>query len=340
MINDLKYIKEKTLELEESFEKLHKNSLKTYKTFRSFKKSFLNYSIINSSQIEILDLYLTKNSNIYLVLNLEFYLPSSQTVEFSLLINNICIMKSSKHFENGKNEIILNKDFSANATINYKMMLSIKSIDNKQIELNNANLLIYGIPEITNNFKYQTLDVDNTLLMSYLENGELFYLLANKNISYYNTLDFKYLTNAKDYCFVYDKENDEIFIFKIDNDNNLTFSKFDLISHQFIDSNVSSVSACFGNNIILVSYVKNSNVYYFIINNNSIGKICRIEQFYNIVKTNTFFNEANSKFYISLTSSNNQNYLIESLTENFSKGENICASFSYLITTYEVGNEI
>ncbi len=340
MINDFKFIKNKTLELEESLEKIHKEAVKTYKHFKNINKNFINYSIINFTEIELYSLRLIKNSNIYFSLNTEIYLPSTQNIEASLLVNNICISKVTISLNNGNNVINLNKDFVPLSNSNYIIKLSIKSLDDKQIELKSANLFIYGINEDTPNTKYQVLELNNKLLLSYLDNEELYYYLANKNISYYNALEFNYFSNAKDYSFVFNKKSNEILLFKIDNDNNLTQSKISLFNYTHIDSNVSSVSAVWGDNKILLAYTKNLKCYYLIIENNSIGSVNELIHLDNIKNIKTYYNEINNKFYIVLTNLNNQNYLIESLDKVSSNSENIYVEFDYTIETFEVNNEV
>ena len=65
MINDIKYIKEKTAELESSIEKLHKDTLKTYKSFKTINKPLLNYSIINTTELELFNIPILNKTDLY-----------------------------------------------------------------------------------------------------------------------------------------------------------------------------------------------------------------------------------------------------------------------------------
>ena len=341
MINDVKYIKEKTDELESSINKLHTNTLKTYKTFKTINKPLLNYSIVNSTEIELYNVYVLNNTNMYFMCKIDFYLPSAQNVSFALLIDSICVVKSIKYFAYGKNEIFLSKDFSSITTSTCSIKLVVESIDKKQIELNNVSLTIYGLKENAENINYQSIEVGNdSILLSYLDNSELYYLLTKKSKNYYNFSDFIYYSSVKSYSFSYNTLNCKLLLFYIDENNILYLTDINSQQHELLDTDTTVVSSCYGNNMILVCYIQDFTCKYLFIESGTVSKVSKIDFFSNLINVKTSYNNCNGKFYLVLTDTNNQNYLVESINENLSLAEKLKASVGFTITINEVSNEV
>lgn len=341
MINDFKYIKEKTLELESTLEELKNEKNTSLNNFKSISKNLLNYSITDESEIELYSFYLVNDNSVLFNLNIDFYLASSQNLEFQLIVNNICIYKTNKYFNYGNNNITINKDYTSLNTGEFLAKIKIKSLDKKQIEINKIELIFYGVDNEQQQIIYHTTEIeDNKLLLSYLYNEELYYLIVDKNVEYYNYSDFKYLANAKSYSFTYDNINNKILFLKINKENKLILNTLYESNEKIIDTNVNKVSCSFGNNKVLVCYLKNNKCYYLSIQNNIPSNTQSIHSFQNLKNITTSYNKHSDKFYIVLTDFNNQNYLIESIDENLEKRENIKVNLDFTIETYEVDNEI
>ena len=340
MINDFKYIKDKTLELESQIDTLSKSTLKNYKSFKSINKKLLNYSILKSSTIELSKLTLIAESNICFYTQVSFYLPSAQSVEFSLMVDDICIFKSVQNFETGSNQTTLLKEYNPLITSESTILLKIKSLTEKQIEVNNVNLLIYGLSEVSKDVFYKSLIANDKLVLSFLEDNEIYYLVTDKSLQAYNSEEFYYYSSATSYDMSYDDKNDKILFFRVDTNKNLLYSTFDHNIEKLIDDNVDFVSSSYGNNQTLVCYVKNMQCYYVTIYNDTVSKTSKLNNYSTIKKVKTIFNEHSNKFYVVMSDDNNENYLVESADDKISLSENISASFNFLIETYGGTSEI
>ncbi len=138
------------------------------------------------------------------------------------------------------------------------------------------------------------------------------------------------------FSFAYSKESNQIFLFRINLNGDLFYSKLNE-TEEYLISKISYVSAISLNNILYVFCISDGKCLYFEIDelgNMSLTKT--INTYFNkLVRVNAFYNDYNNKIYVNISDSKNSNYLMEQTIETTNVASNISASYSLTINTYE-----
>lgn len=338
MIDKIKSLTSKINALESKIDKiaLKANSTKI-NTAKIINKKFLNLSILNSSMFKIAEFTSTNNNSLSLICKVKFYLPSSQNVEISLIVNNISIEKTTGKFTTGENEVTLVQNYQPLTNSNNIINVSISSLDKKQIELTSINLNIYGLDSDNFSTSYNFIKTQDSVWIMVLNNEELFLLNSPIENQYFNSSDFTYHSASKSASFA--KINETVYLFRVDTDENLKYSILPNSKETLLQTNISHVSASGNDSIILLVFIKNNKAFYMTFENNTTSNPKSLFPTKSFTSTFTYYNNYNNKFYVILSDKNNSNYLVESKNEELEIGENLSTKILFNIETYEVQNE-
>lgn len=330
MKNELKKIKNKTYELEQNIEQLNLQ-IKSNNTISVIQKDFLNFSILESKAFTLCNVTANYQTNIILNLKLNIYLPYSQSIVYSLIINNNQIFKEEKEFLAGQNIIEIMQPYFSIISQELIIKVKISPKANKQILLQSAYLTIYGASKNEEDTEYRFCETNTNYLISLTKDNNLYYRICPKSNISLTMSDFKFYTTCVSHCFSSDGEN--IYLFRVDKNNNLFYSNFLNSEEIFISSDVNYVSAIYGKNRILVAFICKNQCYFCEIHNNILSNIKNIQSIINCKKVFCSYNPSNDKFYILITTTNQDNYLIESISETSLGYETLKYNNSFSITT-------
>ena len=342
MIDAIKTVVNVTDELSQKLSEIEKtqNSTKKATNCINFEQNLLNYEILDTKKILLATFDVKQNVNLYLQCQLEFSLQTTEKIRFTILINDIAIYKSTKNLNAGFNQINLNKNYTPLISESIDVYIVIEPLTNKMVLLSFANLAVWGISEIENDITYNSLDIKDNLLISYLDNNLLYYKIVPNTVDAFTSEDFIFLSNAKAYCFAFDSDNNKTLFFRIDSNGTLFYSDLNSGFETSIDTNTYSVSACYGQNKLFVCYLKDNLCHYLEIKDNTISSVNYFKCYnYKLKSVYTYFNKYSKKFYIVLEDFNNSNFLLESSVEDYLTNENISIKYSINIDTYEVLDE-
>ena len=339
MINSIKTLINKTNELEEKINNLSHSQANIYSTggFASFSKNYINLSFSNLDNFIIAEFETEASKHLYFQNQIELNLPLSQNVKITLLLNDIAIYKSTRKLQEGFNQISIMKSYVPFKSEQVKVYLKIVAEDGSPITIISNNLFVWGLYEKPSQIEYQAIETNDKYLLSYINNNSIYYCFVEKNESSLNAEDFQYFGTAQSYSFVYNNKLDELFLFRVDLNGNLFYTEFFENNETYITSNVSHVSATMGNNLIVVSYIKNSNCHTFEFDSNrTILNGTAVSCFnFELIKSYIYYNSFNNKYNLILTDINNSNYLTQNVVETETEHKFINASYSISITTYE-----
>lgn len=338
MIDKLKSLLNKTSELENQIEEIEKsNQSKAPQVICScFSKNLLNFSILSSRTILLAEFNVDEDSVITFQNQIDINLATNQKVKFSIIVNDISIYKSTKNLNAGYNQVNLIKTYTPFISEKIKVYLQITSVDNKLVTLISESLFVWGINESYASIEYQAVETSDKFLLSYINNNVLYFLYTNKENTANNYEDFNYFSSAKSHSFVYVKNQNKIYLFRVDLDGRLFYSNFDDNNEIYLTNNVSKVSAAASSDTICVTYVKDNICHYLEINKDGKYSIDKtINNLRNkIINTYVYYNNYKSKFYIVLTDEYSSNFIMESLSESKSSSSTLNASYEINITTY------
>ena len=298
-------------------------------------KNFSNTEIILKKKILITKIQATEKSNIFFQCLLDLNMSNSEEIEFSFIVNDICIYKSKKNLNSGSNQVCVMQNYMPIASENLDIYIEINPLNNKQVNLSMASLFMWGKFNYEPEISYQVIETNDKYLISLMDNNSIYYKLVDKMKLKLNFSDFTFLDNAISYSFCHDTENNKTYYFRVDLMGNLFYSDFYNQNEIYIESNVSKVSCAVSNNgNILVCYIKNNTCFCFEIYDKQISYHKRL--FSNISATDClcYYNKFRDKFCIIATSSNDSNYFVEEIDDNFSQIDNINASYSVSIELY------
>lgn len=330
MKDELKKIKNKTYELEQNIEQLNLQ-IKSNNTISVIQKDFLNFSILESKEFTLCTVTANYQTNIILNLKLNIYLPYSQNITYSLIINNNQILKEEKEFSAGQNIVEIVQPYFSIISQELTIKIKISPKFNKQILLQSAYLTIYGASKNEEDTEYRFCETNTQYLISLTKDNNLYYYICPKSNISLTLSDFKFYTTCISHCFSSDSEN--IYLFRVDKNNNLFYSNFLNSEEIFISSDVNYVSAIYGKNRILVAFICKNQCCFCEIYNNVLSNIKNIQSIINCKKTFCSYDSSNDKFYILITTTNQDNYLIESISETSLGYETLTYNNSFSITT-------
>ncbi len=341
MINQTYSLILKTDELEEKIEELEnsQNSSSSSVNCINFSKSFSNLAIITSKKIELATASIESNSSIYLQLQIEISVPSSEKVYFSLYVDDICIKKSTRTLSSGETEVTIMQDYTSIMSQDVTFYLEIQPVDEKIIYLQSTNLFVWGIVGENSLVKYQIVPYDENLFVSFIDNGQIYYKIITFENSSLCYDDFDVLDSAIDFSVI--NFSGEIIIFKVDSEGNLSSFVYNKLGSNFYLSGAEKVSVCHSDDMILVSFIKNGDCYAFTISDNISSNTAKI---YNTSKDITdvyaFYSQCNAKFFINITINNKDNFLIESLSEKTCSALHITSKFAVQVLLGEYDDEV
>ena len=205
---------------------------------------------------------------------------SKTQAKIELLVDDIVIASEIRTLEVGQTAILLLKSFNTNhnGTINVSVKITVLD-EGKTVKVLSNMLSAWGyIKEdyAVNECSMQVLPIGQNLIISYVQDGEIYCLTTAAIKNEFVKDDFTYVANGISHCFAEHKTSGEIYFFRVDYNGNLFCSKFaPTLNEQLIDTNVSCVYAkkCASSYAedILICYIKNNKPMYCTMTGNSIA---------------------------------------------------------------------
>ena len=338
MINQITSLFNKTDELEnylENFKKVQKRT-ENKTSCQSFIKNFSNLEVILPKKLLISKVSAEKNSRIFFQALVEFSLPTSETVDFTFLVNDIAIHSDRKTLGAGSNQIVIMRNYEPLESEELSIYLLIKPKNQKALNLQMISLFVWGDLEPLENVTYSAIETSDKFMLSFIDSGSLYTLLTDKQKGEYSFTNFEYQMPAISHCFVYDEFMNELLLFRVDENGNLFLSNFNDLNEKLILTQVKKVSACSnGQGRLLACVIKNNGCEYFEIDaNKNISTIKKLKVA-SVKPTNCycFFNTFRGEFCIAVADKNDSNFFVSEIKQTASGANNISA-------TYEISVEL
>lgn len=294
-------------------------------------KPNINYNISYS------DFYITEFENISLEKNKEVCFQiticaqSSNTSEvlFELLTNDNIIHSQTKIIYNLESDSIILKTYTPITTSTTTLSLKVTNLtENTIINIKEISTIIIGASNeiINSGIELRALEdtINNKVLISYIDNKELYYYFSPLEVKNLQSDQFKFLSPAKSHCFCYDKNSDtktesDIYLFRVAPNGNLYYSKiFKQNNELLIDIETETVYAvtCPENTdeLIFITYIKNGRCYYKTLRNSGISEAKELPLPLGNYKDVRVACSSNSEhIYVIATHENGSNYICHSL---------------------------
>lgn len=337
---NIKTLNNRISELENKFNKIENDIITedSSNNYTIFSKKLINYAILSKKLIKIADFNTIKNKNLYFNGQISVSLQANQKIEINTYINDKKIYSTIKSIISGEQEITFMCNYIPPKNEEVNFYIEITSLDNILITVKNITLYVFGLSSNILKPEYQIAETTDKYIFSIISNELLYYKFVPKSLTKLSIQNFNLYKSARSHCFVYITNSNKLLLFRVDVSGRLFYSDFNVGNEEFIDSEISCVSAATNDEKTIVCFVKNGNCYYTELNNlgtiNNINKVT-----VNLSSINhcyIYFNKYNNKFYILLTDKNESNYLIESLEENASASNNINVSYSISATSYNL----
>ncbi len=336
MINDLiKKLQLKISDLENEVEKIKKNSINKINElgFSMYSKKLINFKVLSSRRFKIASIKNHQKNNLFFQAKVSFYNYSSQEIGLSLYSNNIKIGTNTQLFGNDLCEISVNGTYQDLTSDEINIYLNLNPKSKKLISIISAHLTVWG-DNNSNNLEYEAVETSNNYFLCYITNNQLFYKLIDKN-QVDNEFEFElkgeYLSHS-----ICKTNSDELYLFKIDLNQNLIFENLQNSQELFISNNAQKVSCCYFDNQICFSYLSNGECYYGEIFNNAVISNKKLTSLFGKFSNCYLYSNNNlNKCYLILTKIDGSNYLLENISSNFSSSENICVEIELTISTGE-----
>lgn len=334
MINEITGLISRTEELEKYLEKFEKQQTKNSKknVCLDFSRNYSNLEVILPKKVLVARVNAEQGSSFFIQAVIDFTLSTSETVEFSLSINDISIYKVKKTLGSGSNQISIMSSFVPVLSEEVEIFVTITPQNQKQLLLSSVTMFVWGDFDITNKCEYEILETSDKYLLTLLYNNIIYYRFADKLNGEYTFSDFSYLAPAIDYSVIYDENNDSVVTLRIDENGNLFYSSLLGGSETLLIGGTEKVSASISpeSGKILVAVIKNKKCKYFEISGG--GEISLLNDLkygnHKITDCYVFYNSHRQKFCVILTAENLSNYYAEEIDETTSAVENISASYS------------
>lgn len=332
MKNEIKKLFNKTNDLEQQIEYLNSKSNNNNSVSVS-KKDFLNFSIIEEKTFDLCSVLINYQTTILINLKLSLYLPYNQNVEFELIINNHSIYKENKNCSIGQNNIEFVQSYFSQQIQDADIKIKIIPKSHKQLILQNATITLFGATIDENENEYRFCKREDDYLISFINDQKLYYKICEMKEQSLSTSDFVYYSSCKSHCFVFDEVNKKTYLFRVDKNGNLFYMEFLKSEEKFICGSVDSVFAIYAKNRIFVSFISEYQCYFFEITENIVLNINSINSVYGCKKSFVCYDSNKDKYYILITSNDNENYLVESINEKFFGSEYLNYSNTFTITS-------
>lgn len=326
-------LEKKLNSLEEKIKKLETKSISSLDNlgFNVYNKNLLNKNIISAKTFILKTITNNPKHTLFFQAKIKLLNYSTQDIQLKLLADDIQIEEETIKHNSGIVETTIFGTYQNLISDTIKIKLFVNPKSKKQITLLNTTLTVWGISE-TFAEEYDATENNSKYFLSYISNDRLYYkyFLKTKNV---DEVDFDFFEESSSHstcCF-----SDNIFLFRVDPNNNLFFCNVDNFEEKFIKNNVTKVSACASNDSIVFCFISDESCYYGEIKNNAIISINKINS--PVGKyINCYTYCKYDKCYVIVTKDNGGNYLLESLTPSYSSNENISAQVSISITQEEV----
>ena len=258
---------------------------------------------------------------------------------FTLQANYTSIQKVTQTLIPGENTISFFCNFVPISTEKLPIYLKIEPKEQKPVYLQSASIFVWGTSYTSEEVKYQGIELDSQYLISLVYFQTIYYKLTQKNSNEFVLEDLEEFADGISCCFVYSKDDDKVYYFRISSNNELFFSELGK-QEKFIMQGVSDVTACLQNNAFFVFILINEICYTFQIDKNGNWSMptklntlnLKVKSLYAYMASNI------NRIYLNVTSTNGENYLFEQISESTGKSEKINAS--YKIEFYISGNKI
>ena len=329
--NSIKNLQQQILDLENRLEKFEKktDNIIADSKFSTWCNNLLNVNIVTRRTLTVKTIKNISNQNLFFQLTIKFFNYSNQDIKFDLLCDNIQIGTEQNNFQNGLFDITISGTYKNTISDSLNIFTSINPKNNKQVTVLSTKLTVWGISQ-SEQYEYDAILTSTYCILTYIANGRLYYKKFNKELDD-KDFDFLYLNDSISHSLT--SHNDEVFLFRVDSEGNLFFSKFLNNNETFISKNVSKVSSCIFNNSILFTYISNGECYYGEIINNIVISNNKITSIFGKFNNCYMYSENfNNRCYLILSKENGSNYLLENIKDNFSSSENIYADINLSIT--------
>ena len=340
----VKYAYIKTTELESSSSSTSKSSIEKSKTNAiEFNSGILNMSVTSEADITCGKVRLY--GDVFLQNKVIIEANISGTILVEMLLDNVAILAEERILAVGQNEIILMKTHNNVAKTNADISIRIKMVTkNYACEVTNNVLVAWGSVEdlsTLGNIQMGSIEYDKGLLVSYCENNRIYAAKTAVEEKSLTAAEFNFVASGISHCFAKDKQGC-LYLFRVDDNGNLFFSKFGpILNEQKIDDGVSVVYArkCIDSHSedILVCYIKNGEPMFRCITNGVFGSATKFEvpsgRYIDIEIADS---ENADRMFVIFTHSNLSNYILYSVKEDSVSGfgEMLNASVAVEYTKY------
>ncbi len=324
--------------------------------FVEFDKNNLNVSINDESTtvIDFPTFSCVKSQEICFQIKCKINVTTGGALNASITVNNSKIYTETKQVSAGENEIILFKTFTPITSGTTSMTLSFDSSTTSfSASIDDIKVIIIGINAETVNTDIEMRAIkvaSNKILISYIDTQKLYYYVADTSESAISHDSFTCLNSAISHCFTTSSltlqntyDQNKIVLCRVDSDGKLYVSKcFAGETETLLDTSVTDVFACACpsslDDNILITYIKNGEIYYTSIKNDSIltPKKVNISQQSQFVSVFAVTQASSDFVYIIATSKNGSNYVIKSVNsqELCDEVETISADLTAVVTKY------
>lgn len=325
-------LQKKVLSLEEKVKKLESRAKDMIEEvgFKVYTRNFLNFQVLANKYIRIRTIDNKAKNSLFFQIKVKFFNFSEQTISFKLFADNIQIGADTLKYKSGENEVILFGTYQNTISDKIVIDISVKPKSNKQVTITNTTMTIWGDSQNSTE-EYDAVETSTKYFLSYISNNRLYVKYFDKTKAV-EDFDFEFIEESISHSVC--KNNDTIYLLRVDPDGNLFFGTYPELQEQFISNNVSKVSCCYCINLIIYSYITNGVCHYGEIKDNVVisNKILTT-QLGKFSDCYLYYNSFNNKIYLILSKADGNNYLLENITENFSSSENIASEIKLIIET-------
>jgi len=305
----------------------------------------------NSSYKLCLDnVVVSKSKNILFQVKISLTANIEGEVSFELIIDDLIIHNEVRSVSKSHTDIIILKKYTTIKAGNLPVCLHIATeSEDLTITINDITTVILGADNnvSSSDIELRALKInkENNIIVSYIDNNELFYLTTSLTEQSLKTEDFKFLAPSKSHCFCLESfanSEETVFLYRVDTDGKLYFSRFLTGEPEvFIDENVDVVYACpcpeVSDDFHIITYIKNGSCFYRTFKNDIISTEKNLmfpkDKYVDI---RVVSKQDCEHIYVIATNQNGSNYILHSLVE-VSTGkinEFLSASYSMFVSKY------
>ncbi len=297
---------------------------------------FLNFSCVKESKLKVASIEIVNDKNLLFECYIDIVLPTSQGVEYAILLGESVIFKGEENFEIGQNQIKIIQKTKPQKRGIVDIYIVIKPLLNKMLVLEDCLLNVWGcrVKEIEN--KYSAKSLGENYAVGFLKDELLYYKIITKQKRHLAADDFEFAGEALSFDFGYDSTNDGIILCRIDVGGNLYIDNFKIKNTIFLSDEAKDVCAVNVAENLYVFFIKNGKCFCAQVDNFKVVNIQEICYNYIIKKCRIKYNDFVSNFVILLELENGKNVMLETVVENNNFAENLKAKFLIVLEEIEV----